>query len=117
MSNDALAEKGSDAFRAGHCHEGRERARRRFTEPSPHSRERAASCAQEFERVEAAAAVASSRVGISSTWSLAADDDGRDAGGHERERSEEPKRKENMEKKDQSARSQDLSVTIFEICE
>ena len=33
------------------------------------------------------------------------------------ERSEEPKRKENMEKKDQSARSQDLSVTIFEICE
>ena len=81
----------------------------RFTEPPPHSV--AAPRAQEFERLEAAAGrgpVASSQAGISSTWSLGGVDDDDDVGmlaGTSANAcyDDEPKRTENMEKKDQSA--------------
>ena len=88
------------------------RARVDFTKPSPHSR--AASCAQEFERGEAAvAAVAAGR--IIAGWHLinvvissmgtrnGGDCDGMLAGTSANACSEEPKRTENMKMKDQSA--------------
>ena len=114
MSNDALAEKGSDFFR-----EFCARASR-FTKPSPHSR--AASCAQEFEREEAA--VAAGRGRIIAGWHLinvvissmgtrnGGDCDGMLAGTSANACSEEPKRTENMEKKDQSAAHR-ISVPRF----
>lgn len=119
MSNDAPSEKGSDFFRAGCYNEGCECASR-FTQTSPHSS--AASCAQEFEqRVEAAAAVAGR---IIAGWHLinvvissmgtrnGGDCDGMLAGTSANACSEEPKRTENMEKKDQSAAHR-ISVPRF----
>ena len=120
MSNDALAEKGSDFFR-----EFCARASR-FTKPSPHSR--AASCAQEFERGEAAvAAVAAGR--IIAGWHLinVVISRGRrrrrrrrlrrDASGHERERMLRGAKAHRKHEKERSERLLDLSATIFENCE
>ena len=99
------------------------RARVDFTKPSPHSR--AASCAQEFERGEAA--VAAGR--IIAGWHLinVVISRGRrrrrrrrlrrDASGHERERMLRGAKAHRKHENERSERLLDLSATIFENCE
>ena len=118
MSNDALAEKGSDFFRAGKCvaqwRQAKRMRGRRTIHRTTASFRGSAACARipapgSGGRRWTAGPVASSQAGISSTWSLGGDDVDDDDVGMLAGTSasacsdDEPKRTENMEKKDQSA--------------